>query len=148
MPSRPTTSDDHEALSWDPKSSVEGRGYSPSDHRAELARHLPERWEITQFEMLSPDEKNHGGGPILRLCIEHTGADANVRVTPHSTFPNRDRSCGRRVLNSQIVTRQVDEETTTVADADEMVTRERLATVLKPVVEAAKAFSERYSWFH
>jgi hypothetical protein len=52
------------------------------------------------------------------------------------------------VLNSQIVTRQVDGETTTVASADEMVTRERLATVLKPVVEAADAFSERYSWFH
>jgi len=52
------------------------------------------------------------------------------------------------VLNSQIVTRQVDGETTTVADADEMVTRGRLAMVLRPVVEAAEALSERYSWFY
>jgi len=146
MPSRPTTSDDHKALSWDPESSVEGRGYSPLDHKAELARHLSEQWEITQFEILGPDKKNHGGGPIMRLCLEHTEADANVRVTPHSTFPDRDR--GRRVLNSQIVTRQIDGETTTVVDSDKMVARERLATVLKPVVEAAEAFSERYSWFH
>jgi len=146
MPGRQTADDGHEALSWEPESTVDGRGYSVSDHRAELARNLPDRWEISRFEMLSPDEKNHGGGPILRLCVEHTEADANVRVTPHSTFPDRDR--GKRVLNSQIVTRQVDGETTTVASADEMVTRERLATVLKPVVEAADAFSERYSWFH
>jgi len=146
MPGNPAADqDDHEALPWNPDSSVDGKGYRVEDHQAELARHLPERWEVTRFEMLDPDEKNHGGGPILRLTIKHTDADANVRVTPHSTFPNRNKP---RVINSQIVTRQVDGETMTVASDDEMVTRERLATVLEPVVEAAESFSERYSWFH
>jgi hypothetical protein len=63
MPGRQTADDGHEALSWEPESTVDGRGYSVSDHRAELARNLPDRWEISRFEMLSPDEKNPAAGP-------------------------------------------------------------------------------------
>ena len=55
-------SEGHDALEWAPESSVDGRGYTIGDHETELVRHLPDRWDVSQFEMLSPDEKNQEAG--------------------------------------------------------------------------------------
>ena len=153
--------EDSDALEWEPSSSVDGRGYTVDDHADELARHLPDRWEVSKFEVLSPKEKNHGGGPILRLRLDHQEADANIRMTPHSTLS--DRSPGPRVLNSQIVTRQVNGETTTVAEAVDMVIpllgvsrRDRTERLLPAVVSSdrrtrqqggAAGLAGRSAWF-
>jgi hypothetical protein len=134
----------HDALDWNPESTVDGRGYRPGDHERELDRHLPDRWAVTRFAFLEPDEKNHGGKPVLRVTLEHTDADATIRVSPASTLSES----GPQVLNTHVVARRVDGETTTVAGKREMVTRERVATILQVVVDVADTFSDRYRLFH
>jgi len=136
---------DHPAVAWNPTSSVEGRGHTADDSRAELARHLPDQWTVTNFEILGPDKTNHGGASEYRITIEHANADATVRVSPVSTFPS---SRGPKLLNSHLIARTVAGETTTVADGRELLQRDHPAELFHVVVSAAEAFSERYQWFH
>lgn len=138
--------DGEQAIEWDPESTIDGRGYTQSDFADELARHLPDQWEVIEFDIWGPEKLNHGGKGGFEATVEHVSGTA-VSITPASTFPSRGRS--RTVYNSHKVERErADGTSILVADEEEMVSRDRSGEVLGVVVAAAEDFQERWNLFH
>lgn len=144
-PGDASASFEHDALQWEPAPSTDGGNYVESDFRAELARHLPPNWSITEFQLFDPREKNHAGKMVANVTIEHDDAPAAVLMRRVQTAPNQR---GPTVWNSHCVSRRVDGETTTVYTPRDMVSREHPATIFYTIVDAAQTFSNRYGLFH
>lgn len=139
-------SDQDTELDWNPSSSVDGRGYSSTDFADELADHLPDEWEVVEFDIWGPREVNHGGKGGYDATVEHVSG-ATVAISPASTFPPRDGS--KTVYNSHCVVRELADGTTTeVADAREMASKEDPSEAFGVLVAAAEEFQDRWSLFH
>lgn len=115
----------------------EGDTHSTAEDREELATHLPDGWEITQFDPWGPDRTNHGGPIAWSVHIEHTDG-TTLQLRPASTFSYHGRSKSRTYNSHKLMKKTPDNAREELLSAETMSRLSHPAAVFKALLVAAE----------
>lgn len=126
---------------WDP--TPEGEHMTTDTTRKELARHLPDEWEIVEWEPWGPEKTNHGGAIAYRVHVEHIDGTV-IRLRPEAT--NHTQSRSHRVYNSHKLKKVLPDNSREKLLSAEMMSRlSHPAAVFNALVVAAESHTARPS---